>query len=135
MVAALADTAFVSLFLVPGFLILGWKHVLDPNHHLGWSDTLFLWAWDIPPFAIRSALIHFRGQTPGKWLAKIKIVRGDGSRLSWQRWLTHRTLPFELGSMLPVVGGFVPVVDFLFLLGGRKRFLHDILADTKVVKA
>jgi len=126
---------FVLACLVPGILHLGWQKALDPHHHLSWMDTFALWAWDIPPFAIRAAMIHFRGQTPGKWLAGIKIVRRDGSALTWRRWLTHRTLPFELGSLVPMVGGLVPVVDVLFLMGKEKRCLHDIIADTMVVKA
>lgn len=133
--AALADGMVVLAFLLPGIFHLGWEDFLDPHHHLGWTDTLLLWAWDLPPFAIRGVMIHYRGQTPGKWLAGIKIVRRDGSALTWQRWLTHRTLPFELGSMLPVVGGFVALVDFLWLFGKEKRCLHDIVADTMVVKA
>jgi uncharacterized RDD family membrane protein YckC len=66
------------------------------------------------------------GQTPGKILLGLRIVRGDGRRLSAGRALV-RYLGYWL-SAIPLGLGFLWV-----LVDRRRRAWHDILADTVVV--
>jgi uncharacterized RDD family membrane protein YckC len=66
------------------------------------------------------------GQTVGKMLLKVRVVRTDGSAVDWGRsfvrWLGHglSAIPMQLGYLWV---GLTP----------RKRGFHDLLADTKVV--
>jgi uncharacterized RDD family membrane protein YckC len=65
------------------------------------------------------------GQTPGKWVMGLRVVRCDGGPLSvgraLVRWFGYllSALPFYLG--------------FLWILGPSRRAWHDRLAKTEVV--
>ncbi len=134
LLAAFIDGLFMLLFMIPGMLYIGWDTFKNPALANSWSIKVTLWICLIPPFLINCYLVSSKSQTLGKSLAGIRMVRLDGSTLTLGRWLTHRTLPFYLVSQIPVVGGFFGLIDALFIFGQEKRCLHDLVADTKVVK-
>jgi uncharacterized RDD family membrane protein YckC len=37
-------------------------------------------------------------------------------------------------ALIPVIGGFLPLVDVLFIFRHDRRCIHDLLAGTNVVK-
>lgn len=78
-------------------------------------------------------LLYSNGQTFGKKLLGIKIVRGDGSRASLPRILVLRYLVPSLLGMIPYLGVVFSLLDPLFIFGEEKRCLHDMIADTIVV--
>lgn len=80
-------------------------------------------------------LLATRGQTIGKLLLKVRIVRSDGSRASLLRILGLRFLPTTVISLIPLIGGLYAVVDSLLIFRESRRCLHDNIADTIVVKA
>ncbi len=80
-------------------------------------------------------LIHRYGQTIGKRIFKIKIVRTDGSQCSLLRYIFARWLPVGLLSGIPLLGYIVQLVDPLMIFRSDQRCLHDLIADTIVVKA
>jgi uncharacterized RDD family membrane protein YckC len=84
---------------------------------------------------INGKFLADNGQTIGKKLLGIKIVRTDGSKLSLQRFFTHRYLPLVFMPLIPVVGMFVPLIDVLFIFRDSRQCLHDQIADTIVVQA
>jgi uncharacterized RDD family membrane protein YckC len=69
----------------------------------------------------------WRGQTPGKMAAGIKVIRTDSSPIKWQCAL-RRFLGYIVSAMTLFIG-FVWVA-----FDGRKQGLHDKIADTYVVK-
>lgn len=78
-------------------------------------------------------LLWKNGQTLGKKLMQVKIVRRDGSRADLPRLLVLRYLiPVVLGAV-PFVGGLFSLVDSLFIFSEEKRCLHDLMADTIVI--
>lgn len=80
-------------------------------------------------------LLYKNGQTLGKKLLGIKIVRSDGSRAGLGRIIGLRYfLPGLIGA-IPFVGFIFSLADPLFIFGGEKRCLHDMMADTIVVDA
>jgi uncharacterized RDD family membrane protein YckC len=81
--------------------------------------------------ALQIYLLHTHGQTLGKKLVKIKIVRSDGSRASFGRILGLRIVVNFLLSIVPFYG----LVDILFIFGEQRRCVHDLIADTIVVNA
>jgi uncharacterized RDD family membrane protein YckC len=88
-------------------------------------DHLFL---AIAPFVVGAYFLVFwtvLGQTPGKWLMGVKIVRVAGGRLTFRRSLVR--LVGYLFSALPFYLGF------LWILGPSRRGWHDLLAGTDVV--
>jgi uncharacterized RDD family membrane protein YckC len=80
-------------------------------------------------------LIHRYGQTIGKRIFKIRIVRTDGSPCSLLRYIFARWLPVSLLSGIPFLGYIVQLVDPLMIFRSDQRCLHDLIADTIVVKA
>jgi uncharacterized RDD family membrane protein YckC len=79
------------------------------------------------------AIVYFigfwiwRGQTPGKMIAGIKIIRTDSSPIEW----THAVLRYlgYIVCFLTLTIGFIWIA-----FDERKQGLHDKIADTYVVK-
>jgi uncharacterized RDD family membrane protein YckC len=80
-------------------------------------------------------LVHKNGQTIGKKLLGIKVVRKEGARASLGRIFWLRNVVNALPSMIPVVGGLYFFIDSLFIFSESNQCVHDKIADTIVVKA
>lgn len=86
-------------------------------------------------FVYQLWLLHRSGQTLGKKLLGIKIVRSDGSRAGLGRIIGLRYLVPTLIGMIPYVGWLFSIIDPLFIFAEDRRCLHDRIADTIVVNA
>lgn len=75
------------------------------------------------------------GQTIGKKLMKIRIVRKDGSPIDRMRIVTHRMLPVWVVSVIPFLGSLLVLIDSLCIFRAGRNTLHDDIADTKVIQA
>jgi uncharacterized RDD family membrane protein YckC len=83
------------------------------------------WAW------ITLLLVARYGQTMGKRVLEIRVVRSDGSQASLGRI-------FWLRNVVNVLLGIIPlysIIDVLLIFGARRQCIHDLIADTIVVKA
>jgi uncharacterized RDD family membrane protein YckC len=80
-------------------------------------------------------LLARNGQTIGKWVCGIRIVRADRSKASLWRILVLREMPFVLLAAIPVPYMFsvLAVVDALLIFRKSRQCLHDQIADTVVV--
>lgn len=78
--------------------------------------------------------LHRYGQTIGKRIVGVKVLRSDGSRCSLPRIVFARWLPVTVLSMIPLLGYVVSLVDPLMIFREDRRCLHDLFADTIVVK-
>ncbi len=67
------------------------------------------------------------GATPGKLLLGLRIVRCDGSRLTFSRALVR--FAAEALSIMPLGAGFL-----LVLTNPLRQALHDLIADTQVIR-
>jgi uncharacterized RDD family membrane protein YckC len=85
---------------------------------------LIAWIW------ITVILVARNGQTIGKRLLEIKVVRSDGSPASLGRIFWLRNFVNVLLGVIPLYG----LVDLLFIFGVRQQCVHDLLADTIVVR-
>lgn len=83
------------------------------------------WAW------ITTLLVARYGQTIAKRLLDIRVVRSDGSQASLGRIFWLRNVVNTLLYVIP----FYELVDLLFIFGERRQCIHDLIADTIVVKA
>jgi len=92
---------------------------------LGWASYALVNGW----------WLHTRGQTVGKRLLGLRVVRLDGSAASLVRLLGLRYGLTVSLSAVPAVGQLLAIVDALFIFGGSQRCLHDLVADTRVVTA
>ena len=80
-------------------------------------------------------LVQKNGQTIGKKLLNIKVVRSDGSRASLGRIFWLRNVVNAIPGAIPLVGNLYVLADHLFIFGEKRQCLHDKIADTIVVKA
>jgi uncharacterized RDD family membrane protein YckC len=96
--------------------------------------TLMLWL-AIP--IINCVLLYLNGQTIGKRLLSIKIVRTDGSRAGLLRIIILRFLPILIFSNIgPQLWNIsVLLFDNLLIFQKSRRCLHDLIADTIVIEA
>jgi len=104
---------------------------------------------------INLILLYHHGQTIGKRLLSIKIVRSDGSCASLKRIVLLRFLllwliildasvftfgphgDFKLSidlSNTQMITNILGLIDLLFLFRRDRRCLHDLIADTIVIK-
>jgi uncharacterized RDD family membrane protein YckC len=80
-------------------------------------------------------LLNRSGQTIGKRMLNIRILRSDGSHCELLRIIFARWLPVTLLGAIPLLGYIVQLVDPLMIFRSDQRCLHDLIADTIVVKA
>ncbi|MFN8376976.1 MAG: RDD family protein [Anaerolineae bacterium] len=70
---------------------------------------------------------HYNGQTPGKMLAGIRVVKKDGSAMLWADTVV-RCLGYVVNSVLLNLGWLWILVD------AERQGIHDKLAQTCVVR-
>ena len=85
--------------------------------------------------AITAYLVYKNGQTIGKKIVGIKVVRTDRSRASVARIFWLRNFVNGLPGAIPYVGNLYQLVDALFIFSESRQCIHDKIADTVVVKA
>lgn len=83
---------------------------------------------------LNGILLQRYGQTIGKRLLEIRIVRVDGSQATLTDLVLRRYLPILLIKFIPYVGIAVATIDPLLIFRSERRCLHDYLAGTIVVK-
>jgi uncharacterized RDD family membrane protein YckC len=83
------------------------------------------WIWLTVMFVSRN------GQSIGKKITGIKVVRSDGSRASVGRIIVLRNVLNSLLGIIPLYG----FVDALLIFGESHQCVHDRIADTIVIKA
>jgi uncharacterized RDD family membrane protein YckC len=71
-----------------------------------------------------------RGATLGKRALGLRIVRFDGTQLSFGRATARHFLKYMITPLVPLAIGYI-----MAAFTNRKRALHDILADTLVIKS
>lgn len=83
---------------------------------------------------VNGYLLMTRGQTVGKMLLGMRIVRPNGSAASPGRVIGLRYGVGWLLSAVPIVGMVYALVDCLMIFRADRRCLHDMIADTIVVR-
>jgi uncharacterized RDD family membrane protein YckC len=91
--------------------------------------------WLLLILAVNIYLMRRNGQTIGKKLVGIKVVRVDGSPVSLSRNLFLRYFCNLAISMVPGAGSVYSLIDSLMIFGKERRCIHDYMADTIVINA
>jgi len=114
----------------------------SPNPFAVWSAMAATGGWfyvgvaaAIVSLSVTTLFVHRNGQTIGKKLVGIKVVRTDESRASLARIFWLRYFVNTLLSLIPGVGSFYGLIDLLMIFGKARRCCHDYIADTIVIRA
>jgi uncharacterized RDD family membrane protein YckC len=78
--------------------------------------------------------LHRYGQTIGKRMLGIRIVRCDGTHAPLWRIVCLRDGLMTALEGIPLLGPFIGLTDSLVIFRADRRCLHDMIADTKVVR-
>ncbi len=145
--ASMIDGLLMLLLVAPAMLaamipgVLGGAADATPPAMLVWAEahpvvSQIIWgmAGLLVFFAVNGYWLHTRGQSIGKRLLKIRIVRSTGERATLSRILFARYLPIQAMGIVPVIGMLYALIDILFIFGDSRQCLHDRIADTIVVK-
>jgi len=136
----------------------------DPSDGETWNSVLIA-LLAVPAWFVVGVLFDLkRGQSLGKYMVGLRVVRSDGRPAGFSRHLTHWLALHPL-LFHPVIAGFwalftwasisftestaiylaglaatllcflAPIVNFVFALGDPlRRGVHDLIAGTKVVR-
>ena len=135
--ASILDGLVASLLIyVPMLIVIGPSAMIDEAGDLDYSSLFRGGAVGLigllVMIGITIYLVHKNGQTIGKRMVGIKVVRSDGSRATLGRILWARNVPFWVASVIPIVN-LVGIVDALLIFRASHQCLHDQVADTIVV--
>ena len=136
--AALVDGLIVAALIWGLFMIPALKAMLDVEQNASasmWTFNAVSFVVGIAAFvAVQGWPLLTRGQTVGKMLFKLRIVRSDGSRVDAARLLGLR---YGVGMLMNVSAGLSMIyglVDSLLIFRESRKCLHDSIADTRVIK-
>ena len=85
--------------------------------------------------AIDLTLLARNGQTIGKKLLGVKVVRVDGSPVTLFRVFFLRYVCNTFLTLIPLFGSLYSLVDCLMIFSESRRTAHDRIADTIVINA
>lgn len=136
--ASILDSIIVAIAVgVPAFMSFDWDTLKTGNYmdaiRPGGIAVAVIAALALIGITIH--LVHKNGQTIGKKVCGIKVVRSDFSRASLARIFWLRNVVNGIPSVIPYVGNVYGLVDNAFIFNERRQCLHDKIADTIVIKA
>lgn len=135
--ASLLDTLLLLVILLPVQYLTGAYDDLGAD--VGFTDNigynLIMGVLSVAVYAaINYKLLTSKGQTVGKMLVGTKIVSADANTLPTGTQLVRRYSIYLGLGLIPIIGGLISLVNVLFIFTEKKTCVHDIVANTLVVK-
>jgi len=99
--------------------------IIVPNEAL-YEGVVFIILFNLPVFGVYCIILEGKfGQTLGKRLLHIKVVKENGERIGYLKAFIRR-----ISLLIPVLN----IIDALFIFRKSRQRLFDQLANTIVVK-
>ena len=132
--AVMLDGVVMMLVMFPAMFLLVDFETYDPSR-----DVFDIYAKIGLPMLLVAVvqwyLIATSGQSIGKKVVGLKIIKTDGSDVNFVSGVILRSwIPAFIG-WIPLVGSIFGLVDALFIFGSDHRTIHDHIAGTKVISA
>lgn len=136
--AFILDTVFRALFILFIFVLMmllaKWLPELDPTGLIAsipktWLLAIAVLAYgvvDLGYFLIFEAL--WSGQTPGKRMQKLRVIRVNGQPIGWLESSIRNIL-----RAIDILAGFYPLGLFVMFLSSRSQRIGDYAAGTLVI--
>ncbi len=144
LVASVIDT-FISLFFaLPGAFMLTmgilqdatpFEELVQKNFAGHENSMSLIFVGMLIPAVVQIFLLSVRGQTVGKFLLQVQIVRHEDESKAglWRAVMLRGMVPALIGT-LPYVGFAFTLVNVFFIFREDRRCLHDHIAGTKVIE-
>jgi len=134
--ASLLDTLILLVVFVPVMWISGYfsRTMERAARGITWEPEQLLWS--AVGFGILVALNwnHLgRGQTIGKGIMQLRILRKNGAPAERMHIILKRILPLQIIVQVPFLGNIFALADALCIFRAQHNTLHDDIADTKVI--
>ena len=130
--ACVLDFLIFLACLIPGLLVMS---ASDSDGGKGFGGALLAVGW-LGLLVLQTVYLLKYGQSLGKRVLKIRIVRVSDERLpGFLKVVLLRLWVPSLVCGIPYAGAVFWLIDGLFILRDDKRCLHDLIAQTKVIKA
>ncbi len=144
LVASMIDTFLSLFFALPGAFMLTMGILqggtpfeeLAQKNFAGHEESMSLiFVGMLIPALVQIFLLGLRGQTVGKYLLQVQIVRSDDESKAgfWRAVFLRGLVPALIGT-LPYVGFAFTLVNVFFIFREDRRCLHDHIAGTKVIQ-
>jgi uncharacterized RDD family membrane protein YckC len=131
--AFLADTLIFSIVTMLFMILCGFVFTLVFHVFSLWGfayDAISLSVGFLGAMLFDIILLSRNGQTIGKKISGVRVVKTNGKKISMMRNAALRII-FQIALLLPP---FV-ILDLCFMLRQDRRTLHDLIAGTIVVSA
>lgn len=135
--AAVIDAIIMLVVvIVPTIMFYGgWSEWIDSASSESFAFTLASTTFSYLMYVVVNGyLLAKNGQSVGKKMLDIKIVRIDGSRASFVRLVGVRALFENALLLIPVVDIWLWIINVLFIFRRSRKCLHDTVADTIVIR-
>lgn len=133
--AALIDTVILIVTVIPFMVLTGFFERAMQGQDDIVETTLYNLAGLLSHIIVHGYFMATRGQTLGKMAMGIRMVDFEtGELLPFVKLVGLRDVPIALISYIPCIGPIVALIDVLMIFGEERRCLHDLIANTKVVK-
>jgi len=110
------------------------KELEEQLNNLSDRDKAFLFFTPYVCFLLlHGFLLQQSGQTIGKRIMGIAIVRLDNQKPVFTQLIMQRYMTQWLAGLVPVIGILLRLADVLAIYRDDKRCVHDIVAGTKVI--
>jgi uncharacterized RDD family membrane protein YckC len=132
--AAILDGLIMTVIIAPLMIFTGYYSDISQGIQPSYLEQLGYSLVGIVAFMlINFSFLLNQGQTIGKKIVGIKIVGLNVEKLN-VAIIGKRYGFYFLVGQIPMVGGIISLVNILFIFGKEQRCLHDLVAETKVVK-
>ncbi len=132
--AVMLDGVVMMLVMFPAMFLLVDFDTYDPNGGV-WGLYAKIGLPMLLVSIVQWYLIATSGQSIGKKIVGLKIIKTDGSNVNFVSGVILRSwIPAVIG-WVPFVGSIFGIVDALFIFSSDHRTIHDLIAGTKVISA
>lgn len=133
--ARLVDGLLVLALIIPWAIFLSVMNWVSLEEFKESSlAALKLVPAELPIAIYQWILVARSGQTIGKKMMRVRIVKMDGSPVGFGDGVALRDWVMRLVGLIPCAGGLISLVGILMIFGQERRCLHDHIAGTKVIK-
>lgn len=135
LLARIVDVVLELALAVPWFILLLTMNWISVEEFKGGGfAALKLVPAELPIAIYQWMLVARTGQTIGKKMMRIRIVRTDGGPVGFGDGVALRDWVMRAVGFIPCLGPLISLVGILMIFGDERRCLHDRIAGTKVIK-